>query len=327
MGVLNPTGTDPMQPEKQITYHERKEIDVSKWNRCIKDAGNGRIYGYSFYLDAMADQWDGLVLNDYEAVMPLPWRKKWRIYYLYQPFLTAQLGLFGNHISAGDLEFFLAAIPQKFRYWDFPLNQQNLLPVEAFPLYQRMNYVLPLHRPYQELYKAYRENIRRNIRKSLGYGSVVKNEIPIDRIIALTKLQAREASEKDFANFANLYHQLHQQGNAKTYGIVGKNGDLLASAAFLFSHQRAYYILVGNHPNGRTLGASHALVDAFIQDHAGTDLILDFEGSDIRNLAFFYTSFGAREERYAAIRLNRLPWWARWKKWVWRLGLGVVLEV
>ncbi|HEY1022037.1 MAG TPA: hypothetical protein VGE06_06975, partial [Flavisolibacter sp.] len=91
-------------------------------------------------------------------------------------------------------------------------------------------------------------------------------------------------------------------------------GDLLASAAFLFSHNRAYYILVGNHPNGRTLGASHALIDAFIRDHAGQNLLLDFEGSDIRNLAFFYSSFGAREERYASIRLNHLPWWLRWVK-------------
>jgi hypothetical protein len=71
---------------------------------------------------------------------------------------------------------------------------------------------------------------------------------------------------------------------------------------------------VGNHPNGRTLGASHALIDAFIQDHAQQDMVLDFEGSDIRNLAFFYSSFGAVAELYPAFRLNRLPFWLRWLK-------------
>ena len=302
-----------MQREKQITYLQRKDIDAAKWNRCIGNAGNGRIYAYSFYLDAMADQWDGLVLNDYEAVMPLPWRKKWGIHYLYQPFLTAQLGLFGETPSAGEVAFFLAAIPPKFRYWDFPLNAQNLFPVAGFPLYQRMNYVLPLRRSYEEIYKAYRENIRRNIKKSEGYGGVVKKDFAIEKIIELTKFQATKVSEKDFHSFASLFRHLHQQGKATTYGIAGKNGDLLASAAFIFSHNRAYYILVGNHPNGRTLGASHALIDAFIREHAGTNLLLDFEGSDLRNLAFFYSSFGAREERYGAIRFNRLPWWARWK--------------
>ena len=103
-------------------------------------------------------------------------------------------------------------------------------------------------------------------------------------------------------------------GLLKTYGIYSKTGQLIASAIFTFSHARAYYILVGNHPNGRTLGASHALIDAFIQDHAGQNLLLDFEGSDLRNLAFFYSSFGAVEENYLSIRENRLPWYLKWMK-------------
>ena len=37
------------------------------------------------------------------------------------------------------------------------------------------------------------------------------------------------------------------------------------------------------------------------------NLVLDFEGSDIKNLAFFYSSFGAREEKYPGIFINRLP--------------------
>jgi hypothetical protein len=71
---------------------------------------------------------------------------------------------------------------------------------------------------------------------------------------------------------------------------------------------------VGNNPNGRTLGASHSLIDAFIKDHAGQNLLLDFEGSDVRNLAFFYSSFGATEEKYAAIKLNKLSWYIKWMK-------------
>ena len=40
-------------------------------------------------------------------------------------------------------------------------------------------------------------------------------------------------------------------------------------------------------------------------------------GSDIRNLAFFYSSFGATEEKFAGIRLNRLPIYLRWmKSWI-----------
>jgi len=43
-------------------------------------------------------------------------------------------------------------------------------------------------------------------------------------------------------------------------------------------------------------------------------MLLDFEGSDIPSLAFFYSSFGAVEERYSAIKLNRLPGLVKWLK-------------
>jgi hypothetical protein len=260
----------------------------------------------------MCDNWDALVLNDYEAVMPLPWRKKFSLHYIYQPFLVAQLGLFGNNISAETLTVFLNIVPKKFRYLDFPLNHGNVFSLPEYPLFERANYVLSLQPSYNDLYNLYRQNIKRNIKKAIQYGCEIKKNVPIASIIHLSK-QQNNSNEADFLRFKKLFNYLHLQKKTTTYGVYSGE-QLVASAAFLFSHNRAYYILVGNHPNGRTLGASHLLIDAFIQDHAGRQLFLDFEGSDIRNLSFFYSSFGATEEKYTAIKLNRLPMFARWLK-------------
>lgn len=300
-----------MNNNNSIKYLAQHEIDKSSWDRCIDQAPNGLIYAYSFYLDHMADHWDGLVLNDYEAVFPLPWRKKYGIHYLYQPFLTAELGLFGKDINDSLLEEFLKAIPKKFKLWEFSLNYANIFPLKKFSLYQRTNYILDLNKPYEEIYNQYRENSKRNNKKALQSGCHQVSNFHIDHILKLVKNQPSPSSETELARFINLFYQLKNTGKAKTYGIQSKQGELMASAVFIFSHNRAYYILVGNHPNGKTLGASHALVDAFIRDHAGQDVILDFEGSDIRSLAFFYSSFGAREEKYAAIKRNMLPWYVR----------------
>lgn len=300
--------------EAQLYYKQRKEIDEAKWDECISKAINGLIYAYSYYLDGMADNWDALVLNDYEVVMPLPWRKKFGFYYLYQPAFTAQLGLFGRDINKELVEGFLQAIPGKFKLWEFPFNHKNYFELDNFKLYQRSNYVLPLNEPYEKLYSGYGENIKRNIRKSIQFGCRAITGIEINDIIELAKQQPHAAAETEFEKFKQLYHVLKRNGFAKTYGVFSGKGELLASCVFIFSHNRTYYILVGNHPNGRTLGASHALIDAFIKNHAGQNLLLDFEGSDIRNLAFFYSSFGAMEENYAAIKLNKLPWYIKWMK-------------
>lgn len=303
-----------MQERVQLYYRQRSEIDIAKWDERINKASNGLIYAYSFYLDRSADNWDALILNDYEAVMPLPWRKKFGIYYLYQPYFTAQLGLFGENIAADNLERFLKAVPSKFRLWQLSFNQGNLFQLENYPLFQRVNYVLLLNRPYEQLYANYRDNIKRNIKKAIQYGCTVRTDLEVTDVIEIARQQPNAGPEHELKKFEQLYSLLKERSMAKTYGVFSSKNELLASCVFTFSHKRAYYILVGNHPNGRTLGASHTLIDAFIKDHAEQNLLLDFEGSDIRNLAFFYNSFGSTEEKYSAISLNRLPWYVKWMK-------------
>ena len=301
----------------EISYCKYQQIDKTKWDACISHADNGLVYAYSYYLDAMAKHWDALVLNDYEAVMPLTWNKKYSIYYLYQPPFTACLGVFGRSLHAETMAAFLQSVPAKFKYWDIYFNPGNLFTISDFNLYQRMNYVLPLGHNYESLYNAYRDNIKRNIKKSEQFGLSIHKDVSIAAILQLAKEQAgafTSVADDDFIRFKKLYGLLYKKEQATTYAVYTKENELMASAVFFFSHNRAYYIMVGNHPNGKTLGASHALINAFIKDHAGEDIILDFEGSDIPSLAFFYSSFGAVEEKYSAIRLNKLPAHLKWMK-------------
>jgi hypothetical protein len=308
-----------MDEQYNIRYINHTEIDKIKWDNRITHSANGLIYAYSFYLDNMTDEWDALVLNDYEAIMPLTWKKKYSIRYLYQPFLTAQLGVFGNNLSARILELFVKQIPSDFKYWDFYLNHQNVFPVSGsgINLYLRSNYVLDLSKSYEVLNTGYRENIKRNIKKCTQLGCRAEKGFEAEKVIDLALQQMRvrnRETDQNISRFRKLYKLLQAKAMATTYGIFSAQDELLASAIFFYSHNRAYYILVGNHPNGKTMGASHALIDAFIKDHAGQKMLLDFEGSDIRNLAFFYSSFGALEEKYTAIRLNRLPFYLKWLK-------------
>ena len=300
----------------RIKYLPQHHINKEKWDACLARAGNSPMYGYSFYLDAMARHWDGLVLNNYEAVMPITWNKKYGIRYLYQPFCCAMLGVFGESLAPDASEQFLAAIPEKFRYWDISLNPQNAITNSAFPLYERKNFVLPLNQSYQQLHSKFSENIKRNIKKAVQQGCVLCKP-GLHAVLELAKQQLEQFANvtiEDYQRFTSLYLFLEQQHGATTYGICSANGQLLASCIFFTWQNRAYYILAGNHPESRQTGASHLLIDAFIQEHAGQQLVLDFEGSDIPSLALFYSSFGALEEMYPAIQLNRLPWMIKWMK-------------
>ncbi|MEP6927408.1 MAG: hypothetical protein ABI834_07215 [Ginsengibacter sp.] len=301
----------------KISYVPQANIDKQKWDNCVDTAGNGLIYVYSFYLDAMSKNWDALIMsqglpseNVYEAVMPLTWNKKYGIYYLYQPFFAAHLGIFGNNFSSKIVELFLKNIPSKFKYWDFYLNNENLYSIKDFPMYERSNYVLNLDKSYEDLNARYAKSHSRNIKRAKDAGYFLKKNIPIEDIIFLAKEQAKKFSpitDKDYENLLKLFVILQEKNMAVTYGIYSAQQHLVASCAWFFSHNRAYYILVGNHPDGRTSGASHLLIDCFIREYAGKKILLDFEGSDIKNLAWFYSSFGALLEKYPGIKMNNLP--------------------
>lgn len=306
-----------------IQYLVHQEIDKGKWDQCIDSAPNGLIYAYSFYLDAMSRNWDALVLskglhseNDYEAVMPLTWNSKFGIRYLYQPFLAAQLGVFGKKITeqlAGD---FIRSIPPSFRFIEIALNSGNIFSVPSGFSVLRNNYVLDLNKPFGILAENYNENTRRNIKKAVQSGCTVQKDLDAEKVIELAVAQMRTHDKRSAENvnrFRKLYQYLYNKKMAVTYGI-SLNDQLLASCVFFISNKRAYYILVGNHPDGRHSGASHALIDAFIKDHAGQPVVLDFEGSDIPGLASFYSSFGAINEPYPFLRINRLPFYLKWMK-------------
>jgi hypothetical protein len=306
-----------MAAVSDIQYLQHHDIDKKEWDDVISNAPNGLIYAYSIYLDGMAKRWDALVLKDYEAVMPLTWNKKFGLYYLYQPAFTACLGVFGQRINDVMVDQFVRSIPSKFKLIEIALNGGNKFSGQSSRFIPATNYVLPLNKSYNDLYRAFRENHQRNIQKSVQSGNVIRKDIPIHEVIQLNKQQMKKVASvtnEDYDRLRKLYQFLCKQDKAVTYGIMSKQDKLLSSCAFFFSHHRAYYILVGNHPEGRNTGASHSLIDAFIRDHAGHNLVLDFEGSDIESLALFYAGFGSIKETYPVIRWNRLPWWLRWMK-------------
>jgi hypothetical protein len=288
------------------------QIDKTKWDQCIEMAGNGLIYARSYYLDKMAENWDALVMGDYDIVMPLTWKKKFGIRYLYQPFLTAQLGVFGNGLTEKIITRFLQSIPSSYRLVEIFLNESNNT---RFPgTTPRTNFILDLDTNYELIAAGYNENTKRNLKK--GQGCVIGKNIDEERIISLALQQMKNYGNDEQANvsrFRSLYPILKTKGEVINYGVT-LEAKLLAAAIFLRDQNRSYYILVGNHPDGKNLGASHLLIDGFIRDHAGQTLLLDFEGSDVPGLASFYKGFGAQKTVYPFLKINRLPFFLKWLK-------------
>jgi hypothetical protein len=298
-----------------IRYFERHEIDPVKWDQRISSASNKLIYGYSWYLDEMADQWGALILNDYEAVMPLPWRRKWGFSYIYTPHFCNPLGIFSNLADLSVHEF-LNQIPRRFRLWDLNVFLGDEKPSGDYKFIKRQNHILDLSPGYDSLFKNFRNSYRQIINKTDGGAFSVQMNIPVEEVIAAAKKDRKSAalSDNDYGKLKKLCHQVAVQAAAETIGVYGNDGTLMASGLFFIKDKRIYYVLAGNDPGGRSVAGSHHIINAVIKKYAGSNILLDFEGSDIPGIAFFFEGFGAAKENYYYFHYNALPWWCRWLK-------------
>jgi hypothetical protein len=63
---------------------------------------------------------------------------------------------------------------------------------------------------------------------------------------------------------------------------------LCAVGFFIYSNNKACFILSVSSRKGKKSSAMFLLVDEFIKDFSGQNIILDFEGSNIPGIARFY---------------------------------------
>jgi hypothetical protein len=285
---------------------------------CIEQSQNSMIYGYSWYLDTVAPQWEGLVLNDYEAVMPLVWNKKLFIHYLYQPFFTQQLGLFYKTAAAKDrLIDFITAIPQKYQYIDINLNENNELPQSDLPLRKRKNFVLNLEKPYAKLHKDYDDHCKRNLKKAKKLHQIVR---PLETDIAVKfykKYKGEVTSAiglQDYARLKNLLFKAERKNMLLTRGVYNETDELLATGIFLISKGRIVYLMGTASRKGREARAMFTLFDDIIAQFSEQPMVLDFEGSEIPGIARFFKGFGPEKKPYFKLHINRLPAIIRWLK-------------
>ena len=60
---------------KKISFVSHNQIDKSKWDYCMDKSINRSVYGISWYLDIVSENWDALIYGDYELIIPVPSKK------------------------------------------------------------------------------------------------------------------------------------------------------------------------------------------------------------------------------------------------------------
>ena len=278
-----------------IHFISHDRIDRTAYDRCVQASSSFRIYAMSWYLDAVALQWDLLVLDDYRVVMPLPVRNKYGLSYVYTPAFVQQLGVFSLAEIDTDEEcrFYKRAFSRYFLVDYFAHSSSKCATVARTP---RTNYVLMLDKAYEEMRIGYNTNRKRLLRRAWGELRIDKEGDP-ELFLDMSRRSPAGFKPNDSA-LAGLDRLLRSDDPALHLWNVFFKDQWAGGLAWTRDQRRITYLFPAQSSLGKEHQVHSLVIDSLIKDHQGSGLILDLEGSMIPGVARFYQSFGAEAETY-----------------------------
>ncbi|MDV7185778.1 hypothetical protein R3X25_00670 [Lutibacter sp. TH_r2] len=293
-----------------IKYLKRSEIDIEKYNNCVEKSFNSRVFAFSWYLDIVADNWDVLVLNDYEAVMPLPWREKYFIKYVYCPFWVIELGIysFKNNV---ELDSFLQKVFENFKYSNLRMNADNVFNKFSENRHKKQLQYIDLEKGYNNIFKAYSRNRKRDLKKANDFNLVAEWNTRNSDLVNLFKnnvgVRVKDVKDKDYNRLLKLLNECVARNVGELLSIFDENGNLIASSFFLKHKNKVTELVCSTDFKNRNNGANTFFNDEAIKKYSKEFKIFNFGGSSMKNISNYYKSFGAETENYCELNYNNLP--------------------
>jgi len=293
---------------REIKSINNSLINRQLWDDCINNANNGLIYGVSSYLDQVCPNWCGLIMDDYQAVMPVFPAKKWGINYYFNPVYIQQCGVFSkqNHEFYFTDKFF-SSINREIKYIDLQINHRNL-PPKGIKLWKekRVNQILSLASSYDNLYSHFTESHKKNLRRSLKNAPSFNDTLEMPDFFSF-KEKHKGNYHEDLSILKRL--AIHNDGKyeVKYFAVKDMNHNIVAVAMFVLWKNRLTWLSSAVSKMGKEQKAMFFLVSQLISKYANTETILDFAGSSMSGIWYFNNGFGAKDEIYYHIIINRLP--------------------
>ena len=307
----------------QVVYLTREQLNAFQWDTLIAGAEQGIPYGYSWYLDVVAEEWGALVwpsAEQYTLVLPLPYRKKWGLKVLYQPHFCQFLGFFWKEAPRDEallqcLNEMLVRYEYISSYCFEPLQLprvQSLLGQLGLSVKVLHTHTLVLQRHYSEIAKGYTADRRRNLRIGKArQWEIVRSQDPTPLISLFKAHHASKiegnVAEDSYIRLTRLTACLGEYQKMELLYALDSHQRVCAGVLLAIDCGRVIYLFNAANTEGRRGNARTVLLDKYIRQTAPASVIFDFESPEIGSIADFYKSFGAASIPYLLIERNRLP--------------------
>ena len=293
----------------ELRLVKAEDIEKQKWNSCVHYSTKGNVFGYDWFINNVAKDWEGLVEGDYESVLPLVWKKEqFKSKHIYRPPWARELGLYSVHVlSRGRIKQFLEAIPEEYGNIDLSLSKVDpVLEEQGFTIANADNYVLPLLHSYEEVSQQYNPTVNEAITISSNKNLRPTASLKPERIADFFKkytTNKKDVEQRYHASLRIMYNALHRGWGFAT-GIENDKQELQAVAFFIYSHKKVLNLISEATPEGHKNGALILLYELLIRTHAGRAITLDFN----TNESTLALALGGKKEHFFQLHRTSKKW-------------------
>jgi len=282
------------------------DVNLIKWDNCINNAHNGSIYGFSWYLDIICEDWQAIVQRDYEAVMPILVKRKAGIPHVTTSLFASQLGVFSTEIIDEHMvNRFIQKVFENFRIFTVDLNKFNRIRNDMFHQQNRLTYEFDLISNYDLIRDNYSEFIRKDLQQAVqDKVTVVPGMTPNDfiRFISGRGIMATKGINREqFSKLRMIIAFVLKHGLGEIFSAYTRENNLCAAILFLKSNRKINLLFSAATGEGYENNALKVIIDEYVRKHAEKNLTINFEHLAIPEKAEVCEGFGARQYSHTTV--------------------------
>ncbi|RLJ32354.1 hypothetical protein CLU97_1806 [Chryseobacterium sp. 7] len=284
---------------RRLKYHE---IDFVKYAQCLENSEQRKYSATKDFLDTTSTMpWEILVYKDYEAVMPVPFVRKYGMKIVHNPKLCQQLGVFSGKDNLDLNEAFLEYLNKNYMIRAYPFNDVNQLRTK---IRIKKNFIM-YPDTYEKVYARYSPKRKRKLR--LDEEVLKQSEI---RTICFDKGKAfierntiGLSKDDDLGEFMRIFESFHKSNYLKFTAFYYQNKIINVIATYTDCNMVA---LLGNFNDKDyvKLSGASVLIDHILKENIGTH-IFDFEGGELPNIEEFFRGFRPELRPYGIIENSK----------------------
>ncbi|MCF6185225.1 MAG: hypothetical protein L3J56_11525, partial [Bacteroidales bacterium] len=219
----------------EIRIIKNSDIDTVLWDRCIARSQNGDIFGYSWFLDAVSDNWFGIVKGNYRVVMPVSVNKFFGLVSVKNYKFQSKVNIYSHkETDKKTIQEFINIIKSVSKNISFTSENKKIADF-AKKNKTFYSYKLDLIRLYKDINHSETNFVIKQLNNSESHKTFFNTGILPNGITLLSSL-TKSLNKKDIDTLRRLSAISLRKNLGQIYGAFNQHNRLIAAVLFISSH-------------------------------------------------------------------------------------------